>query len=114
VFFLFMALLILAFFFGEGGFAIVGPYSAEVWPTHLRATGMGSSYGFGGIGKIVGPLGLALIVGGSTSTASASRAMSFQNAFIYFAAWYTLACVAYLVWGIETKGRTIEAIDAGR
>ena len=114
VFFLFMALLMLAFFFGEGGFAIVGPYSAEVWPTHLRATGMGSSYGFGGIGKIVGPLGLALIVGGSTSTASASRAMSFQNAFIYFAAWYTLACVAYLVWGIETKGRTIEAIDAGR
>jgi MFS transporter, putative metabolite:H+ symporter len=114
VFFIFMALLMLAFFFGEGGFAIVGPYSAEVWPTHLRATGMGSSYGFGGVGKIVGPLGLALIVGGSTSTASASRAISFQNAFIYFAAWYTLACVAYLVWGIETKGRTIEAIDAGR
>jgi MFS transporter, putative metabolite:H+ symporter len=114
VFFIFMALLMLAFFFGEGGFAIVGPYSAEVWPTHLRATGMGSSYGFGGIGKIVGPLGLALIVGGSTSMAPASGATSFQNAFIYFAAWYTLACVAYLVWGIETKGRTIEAIDAGR
>ena len=52
-------------FIGSGGYAIVGPYSAEVWPAHLRASGMGSAYGFGSIGKIVGPLGLALIVGSS-------------------------------------------------
>jgi putative MFS transporter len=52
-----------AFFFGDGGFAIVGPYAAEVWPSHLRTSGMGSAYGFGGVGKIIGPVGLALIVG---------------------------------------------------
>ena len=43
----------LAMFFADGGFAIVGPYAAEVWPSHLRTSGMGSAYGFGGIGKIL-------------------------------------------------------------
>ncbi|MGO7133558.1 MFS transporter [Rhizobium leguminosarum] len=112
-FFAFMAIMMLAFFFGEGGFAIVGPYSAEVWPTHLRTTGMGAAYGFGGIGKIIGPMGLAVIVGASTSASPASGQIAFDNAFIYFAAWYALACLAYVLWGIETRGRTIEAIDAG-
>jgi putative MFS transporter len=59
----FWLLLAIAFFFADGGFAIVGPYAAEVWPSHLRTSGMGSAYGFGGIGKIIGPVGLALIVG---------------------------------------------------
>ena len=51
----FWLILAAAFFFADGGFAIVGPYAAEVWPSHLRTTGMGSAYGFGGIGKIIGP-----------------------------------------------------------
>ena len=61
----FYLMLIAANFFTDGGFAIVGPYAAEVWPTNLRTSGMGSAYGFGGIGKIVGPVGLALIAGSS-------------------------------------------------
>ena len=59
----FWLILAAAMFFADGGFAIVGPYAAEVWPSHLQTTGMGSAYGFGGIGKIMGPVGLALIVG---------------------------------------------------
>ena len=53
----FWLILAAAMFFADGGFAIVGPYAAEVWPSHLRTTGMGSAYGFGGIGKIIGPVG---------------------------------------------------------
>jgi putative MFS transporter len=107
----FIALMMVTFFFGEGGGAMLGPYSAEVWPTRLRATGLGAAYGFGGIGKIIGPVGLALIVGASTSAAPASGAISFQSAFIYFAAWYGLACLAYLLWGIETRGHSIDVLD---
>jgi len=33
-------------------------------------------------------------------------------AFIYFAAWYLLAVGAFLFVGIETRGRTIEELDA--
>ena len=108
--FLLLGLLIVAYFFGEGGFAIVGPYSAEVWPTQLRAMGMGSAYGFGGIGKIVGPMGLAIIAGSSASGGAA--AIGVRSAFMYFAIWYVLCGVAYLLLGMETKGQSIEAISA--
>ena len=33
------------YFFADGGYALVGPYSSEVWPSNLRASGMGSAYG---------------------------------------------------------------------
>jgi len=44
----FWLLLALTFFFADGGFAIVGPYAAEVCPSHLRTTGMGPAYGGAG------------------------------------------------------------------
>jgi putative MFS transporter len=34
-------------------------------------------------------------------------------AFVYLAAWYALAGAVYYFLGIETKGRTIEDINAG-
>ena len=52
-------------FFGDASYTIIGPYIAEVWPNRLRASGMGFSYGIGNLGKIIGPLGVALIVGSS-------------------------------------------------
>jgi putative MFS transporter len=107
----FLGVLMIAFFFGEGGFAIVGPYAGEVWPTTLRTSGMGAAYGFGGIGKIIGPLGLALMVGASASAAPTAAGISYQAAFFYFAAWYAVSALAFLFLGIETKGRTIEAIE---
>jgi len=54
---LFWLILIVNNAFADGGFAIVGPYSAEVWPVALRTTGMGSAYGFGGLGKGDRPAG---------------------------------------------------------
>jgi len=105
-----IGLLMVAYFFGEGGFAVVGPYSAEVWPSRLRAMGMGSAYGFGGLGKIIGPMGLAFIAGGSA--APGAGVISAQGAFTYFAAWYALAGFAFLFLGFETRGRSLEALDA--
>ena len=100
-------------FFYSGGFAIVGPYSAEVWPAHLRTTGMGSAYGFGGIGKIIGPLGLALIIGSSDIIKPQVSLDAIVPAFLYFGGWLVVAGLAYAIFGIETKGRSIEAIDDG-
>ncbi len=108
----FWLLLIPCYFFGSGGFAIVGPYAAEVWPAGLRTTGMGSAYGFGGIGKIIGPLGLALIVGSSNVVKPEVVVDAIIPAFLYLAGWFALAGIVYLALGIETKGRSIEAIEA--
>ena len=107
----FWVLLVLAFFFADGGFAIVGPYAAEVWPAHLRTSGMGSAYGFGGIGKVIGPLGLALVVGSANVVKPEASVEHIVPAFVYLAAWFAMAGAVYLFLGIETKGRSIEEID---
>jgi putative MFS transporter len=107
----FWLLLICAFFFADGGFAVVGPYAAEVWPSHLRTSGMGSAYGFGGLGKIIGPLGLALVVGSSNVVKPDATLDAIQPAFLYLASWFVMAGAVYFFFGIETKGRSIEAID---
>jgi len=107
----FWLILIAAYFFADGGFAIVGPYAAEVWPSHLRTSGMGSAYGFGGIGKIIGPLGLALIVGSHNFVKPDLPLSEIPAAFFYLGAWYILAGTVYLLLGFETQGRSIEQID---
>src|SRR5271163_4894727 len=107
----FWLILAFTFFFADGGFAIVGPYAAEVWPSHLRTSGMGSAYGFGGIGKIIGPLGLALIVGSSNVVKPEATLSAIQPAFLYLACWFALAGAVYCFLGIETRGRSIEEID---
>src|SRR5580700_10877694 len=108
---LFWLLLIVNNAFADGGFAIVGPYSAEVWPVALRTTGMGSAYGFGGLGKVIGPLGLALIVGSSNIITPKASVAALLPAFSYLAGWFALAGFAYVFVGMETKGRSLETIE---
>jgi MFS transporter, putative metabolite:H+ symporter len=108
---LFWLLLIATNLFADGGFAIVGPYSAEVWPSALRTTGMGSAYGFGGIGKVIGPLGLALIVGSSNVITPQASISAIVPAYSYLAAWFVLAGFVYVFFGIETKGQSFESIE---
>ncbi|WP_280460035.1 MFS transporter [Nocardia carnea] len=108
---IFFMLLIVTYFFGEGGFAVVGPYSGEVWPSNLRTTGMGFAYGFGGIGKVIGPLGLGLILGSSNLVKPEVEPMGFGSGFYYFAAWYLLCAVAFIFLGVETKGKSLEQLD---
>lgn len=108
---MFLPLMIVAYFFGEGGFAIVGPYSGEVWPSRIRATGMGFAYGIGGLGKIIGPLGLALIIGAGDLVSPAATTTDLVPGFGYFAAWYVLCALMFVLIGFETRGRSIEQID---
>ena len=99
-------------FFGSGSYSIIGPYMAEIWPSRLRASGMGLAYGAGNLGKFIGPAGLALIAGSSNFVSPQATADALIPAMNYFAAWYVLALVAVLFIGFETRGRTIEEIDS--
>jgi MFS transporter, putative metabolite:H+ symporter len=98
-------------FFGDGGYALVGPYSAEVWPAGLRGSGMGFGYGLGNLGKIIGPLGLALIVGSTDIVKPQASLPALEPAMYYLGAWSLVAGLAFWLWGIEVKGRSIEEID---
>ncbi|WP_330230355.1 MFS transporter [Nocardia sp. NBC_00508] len=110
---LFYLMMLGAFFFADGGFAIVGPYAAEVWPTRLRASGMGSALGVGSLGRIGGPMLLALIAGSGNLVTPMATTDAITPAFLLFAACTAGAAVVFAVFGIETKGRTIDEIDAG-
>jgi hypothetical protein len=59
----FWLLVTVASFFGVGSAALIRPYTAEVWPASLRASGMGLAYAIGSLGGLLSPLGLELIIG---------------------------------------------------
>jgi MFS transporter, putative metabolite:H+ symporter len=108
----FFVLLLLQGFFGNGNSAISYPYMAEMWPGALRASGFGLVYGISNLGKFIGPAGLAVMIGASNYVSPQATLAGLIPGFNYFAAWYVLAVVAYLLIGIETRGRTIEELDA--
>jgi putative MFS transporter len=108
---LFWLFLMVQRFFGDGAYAVIGPYSAEIWPAGLRTSGMGFGYGVGNLGKIIGPLGLALICGQSNFVSPKASLDFVLPALLFLAFWSALAGFAFL-FGIETRGRSIEEIDA--
>ncbi|MBV9249212.1 MAG: MFS transporter [Acetobacteraceae bacterium] len=108
----FFLLIVVQRFFGDGCYAIIGPYIAEVWPMRLRASGMGLGYGVGNLGKILGPLGLALIVGSSNYVIPKPTLDAIFPALLFLAFWYAFAAAAFWLLGVETKGRSIEEIDS--
>ena len=108
----FFVLIMVQRFFGDASYAIIGPYLAEVWPNRLRASGMGFSYGIGNLGKIIGPLGLALIVGSSNYVSPKLTIDAIFPALLFLAFWYGQAGLVFLLLGIETKGRSIEEIGS--
>jgi putative MFS transporter len=107
----FWLFLLVTFFLLDGGVAVSGPYTTEIWPSSLRASGSGFAYGAGGIGKITGPLGLALLIGTSNYIQPEATVASIVPAFLYLTFWYVVAGLAYLFIGFETKGYSLEQIE---
>jgi putative MFS transporter len=108
----FFVMILIQRFFGDASYAIIGPYIAEVWPNRLRASGMGFSYGIGNLGKIIGPLGLALIVGSSEYVSPKVTVDAIFPALLFLAFWYGQAGLVFLFLAKETKGRSIEEIGS--
>src|SRR5258707_5311373 len=77
----------------------------------LRTTGMGSAYGSGGIGKIIGPVGLAMIVGSNNYLKPDVPMTEIPMAFVYLGCWFLMAGAVDYFLGIETRGQSIEEID---
>jgi len=101
---------ICAYFFANGGMAVIGPYASEVWPKHLRAMGMGAGYGIGGIGNILGPIALGIFAGGGNLvTPKATLDAVGPAVTLWAAATFTVAIACY--FGIETRNKSIEEID---
>ncbi|MBN8608604.1 MAG: MFS transporter [Caulobacterales bacterium] len=95
----------------DSSFAVLALYTSELWPSKLRGRGSGINYGIGGIGKIMGPLGLAVAVGSTNMIRPAATVDSIVPAFGYLAIMFGVAALFYVFVARETRGKTFEEID---
>jgi putative MFS transporter len=93
---------ILLSFFMNGTYACLYSYTPEVYPTAVRATGMGAASAFGRVGGILSPL----IIG------SAYSSLGFFGVFALTCAVLAVGVLAVSTLGVSTAGRTLEDITA--
>ncbi|MFF2387194.1 MFS transporter [Agromyces sp. NPDC058104] len=98
------------FLFADGAFGVINTYSSEMFPSNVRATGLGMAYGLGALGKVFGPLLLALVSGSSNLITPAATQAAVTPAFLIMAGLLVLGAVIYAM-APETKGKSIEDLD---
>jgi putative MFS transporter len=98
------------YFFVNGGWSVTGPYSTEIWPQRLRGTGMGSAYGMGGLGRIFGPMILALFAGQTNLVTPKATVDAIGPAWTFLAGCGVLMIIAYFCC-LETKNKSIAEIE---
>jgi putative MFS transporter len=103
----FIVLLIPAAIFFDGGFSNIAPYSAEIFPVQLAARGVGLAQAANGIGKIAGPLCLALIAGTSNLITPKATIEAVTPAFLFLAACGLAIGLAFTLLGVETHGKPL-------
>ena len=89
-------------FFMNGTYAGLYSYTPEVYPTAIRATGMGVASAIGRVGGIAAPL----IIGFTFNT------IGFGGVFGMTTAVLAAAALAVLILGLSTAGKTLEQIAA--
>lgn len=108
----FVVLLIPAALFFDGGFSNIAPYSAEIFPVQLAARGVGLAQAANGVGKIAGPLCLALIAGTGNLITPKATMDAVMPAFLFLAACGLAIGLAFTLLGIETHGKPL-ALERG-
>jgi MFS transporter, putative metabolite:H+ symporter len=90
-------------FFLFGMWAVLYTYTPELYGTGARATGSGFASAIGRVGSLIGPyvVGVVLPVFGQ------------GGVFTLGALSFGVAALAVWVWGIETKGLTLETLARG-
>lgn len=109
---IFLLFVIAAIFFSDGGFANLVAYTPETFPTRLRARGMGYAQAINGLGRFIGPLGVALIAGTGNTVEPEATADALAPAFIFLAGLALVIGVAFLLFGIETHGKDLDTLEA--
>lgn len=109
---LMIILIAAAAFFCEGGFSNLAPYTVEQYGVRMGARSSGLGQAANGVGKIVGPLALALIAGSNNIISPQATSAAVTPAFLFLAAGMLLVALAYVFLGVETHGRTIEEVAA--
>jgi MFS transporter, putative metabolite:H+ symporter len=103
----FVVLLTAMSFFYSGGFANYTPYTVEAYPVRLAARGFGLAQAANGVGKILGPLCLALIAGATDVVSPKATEDAIFPAFLFLAGCSLIAGIVYMLAPFETHGRPL-------
>ena len=103
----FIILIAAAAFFAEGGFSNLAPYTVEQYGVNLGSRSSGLGQAANGVGKILGPLALALLAGSDNIIAPKATAAAIFPAFIFLGGTMLAVALAFLFLGVETHGRAL-------
>lgn len=109
---LFIILIAVSAFFVEGGFSNLAPYTVEQYGVSLGSRSSGLGQAANGVGKIVGPLVLALLAGSDNIIAPKATAAAVFPAFAFLGGVMLLVALAFVFLGVETHGKAM-VLDHG-
>jgi MFS family permease len=98
-----LAAFTLANLFATGSWVSAYPTFSEIFPTHLRSTGIGLSVAVGRIGAFIAPLALTIV----------ANAAGMLAALALLAAFWLIGVIAMIPWyfrGVEGRGMPLEAM----
>jgi putative MFS transporter len=104
---LFILLIAAAAFCVEGGFSNLAPYTVEQYGVNMGSRSSGLGQAANGVGKILGPLALAVLAGSSNVIAPKATADAVFPAFVFLGGTMLAVTLAYIFLGVETHGRAM-------
>jgi putative MFS transporter len=107
----FFLFLIAGYFFADGSFTNIVPLSGEIFPATLRVHAQGLGNAMGGVGKIIGPLALALFANSSNLVTPEATAAAVFPTFLFFGIAILLTAIVFRFIAPETNRRTLETIS---
>ena len=108
---IFLICIVVGAVFYDGGSANVVPYPTELYPVTLSARAAGLSQLVNGIGKIAGPLCLALIAGTDNFVTPQATVAAVTPAFLFLAGCGLAVGLTYSLLGIETNKKPVGLSD---
>ena len=95
----------------DGSFSNLAPYTVESYGVRLGARSSGLGQTANGVGKILGPLSIAVIAGTSNIISPQATEGALTGGFLFLAAGMALVGLSFLFLGVETHGRAM-AVEA--
>jgi MFS transporter, putative metabolite:H+ symporter len=100
-----LVILLCASTFGiDGGFSNLAPYTVELFGVRMGARSSGLGQAANGVGKILGPLSLALIAGSGNIVSPHATAEAVLPAILFLSGAMVLVALSFVVLGVETHG----------
>ena len=97
----------------DGSFSNLAPYTVESYGVRLGARASGLGQTANGVGKILGPLSLALIAGTANVVSPKATEGAMFPAFMFLAFGMLLVGLSFAILGRETHGRPIALGEEG-